>query len=141
MKIQITEGQDKNVEGYNNIHITHSAGSLPQIVDHSCEEIVFNNSLSKLARQESLEVLHLACSRLRLGGKIAIYDLDVISLCRKYVNKQIDRVELSNELFDLTNCIEINELREILKQHGIVVDSCGIKGYQYEIIGYRKNST
>jgi predicted SAM-dependent methyltransferase len=140
MKIQITEGQGKNVEGYNNIHITHSAGSLPQIVDHSCEEVVLNNSLSKLARQESLEVLQLACSRLRLGGKIAIYDVDVKSLCRKYVNKEIDQTEMSKELLDLTNCIEINEVRNILKQHGSVLESCGIKGYQYEIIGHRKNT-
>tara|TARA_R110000868_G_scaffold18531_11_gene81372 strand:+ start:7697 stop:8122 length:426 start_codon:yes stop_codon:yes gene_type:complete len=141
MKIQITESKDKNVEGYNNINITHCAGSLPQIVNHSCEEVVLNNSLSKLARQESLEVLDLACSRLRINGKISIYDVDARSLCRDYVNKRIDQITMSKELFDLTNCIEIGEVRQVLRQHGIIVETCCIKGYQYELTGLRKNSS
>ena len=47
---------------------------------------------------------------------------------------------MSQELYDTANCIEINEIRKIVNRHGIAVESCYVKGYQFELVGYRKNN-
>ena len=140
MKLHITESKDKNIEGYQNINVSSALGTLPEIVDHSCEEVILNNSLSKLERQEALQMLELACSRVRMGGKVSIYDIDIKTLCVEYLNRRISQVDMSQELYDTANCIEINEIRKIVNRHGIVVESCYVKGYQFELVGYRKNN-
>ena len=137
MKLNITDTTNRYIEGYENMGVETCLGKLPEIVGHSCDDVVLYNAISRMSREDSLQILELACSRVRANGKISIYDVEIKAFCRAYINQTLDRTVFSSEIVDIANCIELSEVRSALKRHGIQVETCCIQGYNYELVGVR----
>ena len=104
MKIRITVGEQEKLNGYLNIDpITKFDGlavdirNLDEVVsDAECTEIISEDVIDFLEKEESMISLSHWIKKLRHGGKIIVTSVDAREVSRSFYRKEID-IEIFNK--------------------------------------------
>tara|TARA_Y100000593_G_scaffold83590_1_gene157700 strand:- start:14031 stop:14495 length:465 start_codon:yes stop_codon:yes gene_type:complete len=98
MKIRITVGDDQKLSGYTNIDpitkfddLSVDIRDLDEVVsDAECMEILSDDVIDYLEKEESMRVISHWAKKLRHGGKIIVTSIDAHEVARSFYRKEID---------------------------------------------------
>lgn len=161
MKVKLSIN-DEPIAGYLNIDpspvITPEYEASYQIVrsnffdldtilfNSECDEIIVYNVLSNMACHQMYKLLETIIAKLSHNGKIIIYDTELMSLVKNYINGKITTPELNVALFgDRSNpwrikngVISLTEVMEILTDlHLTIKEISFIEPHTFIITGLR----
>lgn len=94
------------------------------VEDGEATEIILDNYLSGFIYNESHKALKKVLSKLRINGKIIIYNPDVDMICFEYTKNNLDEKTLNDILFDgsvLGSFWSMETLCDLLKQNNIQI--------------------
>ena len=98
MKIRITVGDDQKLNGYLNIDPISKFDDIavdirnidPIASDAECTEIICEDVIDFLHREESFTVLKHWVKKIRHKGKIVITSVDTHQVCKSFLDKEIN---------------------------------------------------
>lgn len=94
------------------------------VEDSEATEIILDNYLSAFAHSQGQEILKKILSKLRLNGKIIIYNPDIDLICFEYTKNNLNEKTLNDILFDgsvLASFWSMETLCDLLKNNGIEI--------------------
>lgn len=132
-----------NLDNYDNSYtVLHDASMIEIMVcDSEATEIIIDSFLSNIRVSQFEEFMRLILSKLRIGGKIVISDLDIELLSGKLFMQQIDVNEFNQVLFDSSKSVcslhNLENIKNILKKYGIDISSSSYYNYFFTLTGVR----
>ena len=137
MKLNICYSVQQQIVNYTNLVLEENNIDLNSVVNNSCEEIIVSSVLDHLTYENANKALKEVLGKLRLGGMITINGIDAKALSRMVVSDSVS-IEQLNEILGNTKSLNtIFNIRNILTQLGLVIESDFINGYSYSITAKR----
>ena len=105
MKVRISVGQREKLNGYINVDPISKFDDLavdirdisPVASDAECTELICEDVIDFLHREETFEVLTSWSKKIRHKGKIVITSVDAYQVCKSFLEKDID-IEQFNQI-------------------------------------------
>lgn len=147
MKLYIHVGKNP-ISGYKNINLIHDnidLNNLNTICEQSeATEIILDCILSYLHFDHIADFLTKMISRLRINGKLIIYDNDFNIISNLYNNGSIDIKTVNQLIFGQDrikkcSCFSIMDIMHIVIGNRLIVHSTEINEDQFIIIAQRIN--
>jgi len=110
--------------------------STDEIGDAECpndsiDEMILDGALSYCDKQTAISVLVFCIQKLRLNGLITIKDIDIDVLARNTLYKVVSTDEFNETIFNKKYIHSLHEVRKLLIDHRIVIESYNISGNNY----------
>ena len=144
MKIRISVGQREKLNGYVNIDpirkfddVAVDIRNIDSIAsDAECTEIICEDVIDFLHREESFTVLKHWAKKIRHKGKIVITSVDTHQVCKSFLDKEID-IDQFNKIVHGTfqapwdvrlSQTTLEELSSFLESNGLQVTKKRVNG-------------
>jgi hypothetical protein len=113
--------------------------SIDLFVDDSeSTEIIIDSMLTSFPRSELGSVLSKIVSKLRINGRIIIYEKDIDIICHHYNKMGMDVQDINDLLFDTSSSIasvlNAETLGESLKQMGLTIEEQFINNETMQVV-------
>lgn len=132
MKVQLLESFDSpgKIEGYEHIVITSFSYEI-EFPDNSIDEIVLQDCLSVISRDQIINFIGSVCKKLRKNGCVIIQSIDLLSICRALVNGDIDPAQF-NTYSNEKNLYQIEEIIKAFNNFNLQSEYFSVKGINFE---------
>lgn len=138
MKLNISH-DNQEIVNYINVQINDGSINLSNIIDNSCEEILLSNTLDHIPYDGIANTIMQIVKKLRFNGKLIIVGNDARMLNRLFLSDHISISDYNKIIQDIKSMNNVLNIRNILKQFNLQIDTESIKGYKYEIVATRTN--
>jgi hypothetical protein len=126
MNVNIIQSQNDNTPpppDHENILIS----DLDQLTPNVCNNMVLNNTLNYLTLEELTKLLN----KIRHGGVISIYSLDITELAKAFYFDNIDIAQLSTLIANQQTQHSLMELKTFFEQQRYNIENASIKDLSF----------
>lgn len=129
--IYITNNMEATLDGYDTIPLLYGNLDLKQIPANSCSNILVEEALD--STNDPQATLFDIISKLRKNGNLFIQGIDFDSMCRQYLNKNIETKEINNYIATKNSTCSFGDVKRMINQSNIKIISASINGVRFDI--------
>jgi len=141
MNIHITENIDNIIDGYQMIPIIYGKIDTGMLSNNSAENIIAIDAIDSIPHDMLDTFFKEVRSKMRFGCNIILGGIELVAISRDVINGKIDSKTFNELVYKKRGIYHINDIKNILHKHGLVIKSIIIKGYEYEITAFRPLKT
>jgi len=131
MNIYITNNMESVLDGYDTIPLLYGNLNLTHIPQNSCYNILVEDALD--STNDPQGTLVNIVSKLRKNGNLSIQGTDFDSMCRQYLNKNIQPKELNEYIANKNSVCSFGDIQKTITQCNIKIVSAGLNGLKFDI--------
>lgn len=141
MNIHITENVDNIIDGYKMVPIIYGKIDMGMISDNAAENIIAVDAIDSIPHDMLDNFFKEVISKMRMGCNIFLGGIELLAISKDIINGKIDSKTFNELVYKKRGIYHVNDIKNILKQHGVIIKSIIIKGYEYEITAFRPLKT
>jgi hypothetical protein len=138
MKLHILRKSQSLVGGFTPLFLDDGL-SLGEFSDNECEFILAPDIMDNFDASTSQDLLAALTKKLRLGGTLVVGGTHIRLFAKAVLNGLVSSQEASAMVGQVRSMTYSNDIVEILRGFGLVIESSTMDGVHYEIRATRKN--
>lgn len=132
MKLQISNNQGSDIEGFVNISVDSLDNEFQQIPDNSCEFILAKNIVDYISFQEIEQTLLKLLSKLRLNGSLVVGGKDLNLFCKHVRNDLLSQADACTAIEKCRSMVSYKTIENIFKKMNLKYTT-QLVGINYEV--------